>query len=98
MEDRSRDISGPLSEVRTVLSRAETAMDSLVAHSYRGNMPYRAFIRSEERQPDGYFGHWEWVGPSGSEPDPDTEAMYYALERTVRDLARWRKAGKRKRR
>jgi hypothetical protein len=63
--DRSRDVSDALTEVRTVLSRAETAMEALVRRSCRDEAP-----------------------------DPDTDAMYYALERTVRDLARWRKAGK----
>lgn len=94
MEDRSEDVSNALTEVRSILTRAETAMDNLVRDSYRGNYSTPVY---------GYVaGSWRHTGeyrqPTGREPDPDTEAMYYALERVVRDLSRWRRAGKRKRR
>jgi hypothetical protein len=92
--DRGRDVSDALTEVRTVLSRAETAMDTLLWHSYRGNLPtMRTFDTPEGPYKRGYALDGP---PSGKAPDPDVEDMFYALERTVRDLARWRKSGKRK--
>jgi hypothetical protein len=94
INDRSRDVSDALTEVRTVLSRAETAMDALVRLSYRGNRPTAYGVRVPCGDNNTRM-EWHYDGPpSGEAPDPDVEDMYYALERTVRDLARWRKAGK----
>jgi hypothetical protein len=94
MSDRSRDVSYALTEVRTVLSRAETAMEALVRLSYRGNRPTTYGVRVPYGDNNTCM-EWHYDGPpSGEAPDPDTEDMYYALERAVRDLARWRRAGK----
>lgn len=75
---RGRDVSQELGEVRTVLSRAETAIRAVVNLSYRGNLQ----------------GDWWCPEPSGEEPDPDTEKMYADLDVVVDILDRWRKTGR----
>lgn len=79
--DRSRDVSDALTEVRTVLSRAESAIDrinslALVQTTYA-------------KDPNS----WRQIKVP-YEQDPDREDMVLALERVVHELARWRKAGK----
>lgn len=96
MTDRSRDVSDALTEVRTVLRRAESAMDRLIYLSYRGN---QGTLRHTGRSYNDPLPQWEYDGPpTGEEPDPDTEDMYLALERVIHELDRWRRAGKRKKR
>lgn len=88
--DRGRDVSQALTEVRTVLSRAETARRDLIQMSYAGNRP--GFRWDKET------GETFWdLPPTGEAPDPDTEAMVEALDEVIRLLARWRKTGRTRR-
>lgn len=97
MTDRSRDVSFALTEVRTVLSRAETALDALLWNSYQGNLQKYEWVRFEGK-PSPAGGEYVLIDELQEPGDPDAEAMYYAMERVVHELARWRKAGKKKRR
>lgn len=94
-------MSRELTEVRTVLSRAETALGALVELSYRGNEKRGHYVPKPTTEPDGPRIRWHLDGylpPSGHAPDPDVEDMHAALEQVVALLARWRKAGKTRRR
>lgn len=85
--DRGRDVSQALTEVRTVLTRAETARADLIELSYAGNRPgYRWDRETRETHCD--------LPPSGEAPDPDTEDMVAALDGVIASLARWRKTGR----
>lgn len=82
MIDRGNETSRALTEVRTVLSRAETALDALSS----GPMEYIT-----EHDADGrYLGYRR-------EPDPEQEAMVEALRAAVVALTPWRRAGARRR-
>lgn len=96
--DRSRDKSDALADVRTVLSRAETAIVDLTWASYRGNLPTTYGVQVPYGD-NNTRAEWHYDGPpSGRAPDPDTEAMVAALERVVHELARWRHHGAKRRR
>ena len=99
MTDRSCEVSEALTEVRTVLSRAESAMDRLIYLSYRGNERHdKAELRTFSSGLEQWMPTGELKDAPGETPDPDTEDMYLALDRVVHELDRWRKAGKRKKR
>jgi len=90
--DRGRDVSDELTEVRTVLSRAENALDTL----------YR-LRRNETTHDRARSGHWDYSDPEHSRfvvdsyaADPDIDAMIDALEWTVDELKRWRRTGRAK--
>jgi hypothetical protein len=82
-----RQTSEELSEIRTVLSRAEDARKTLIR--YRDGHHMRA-------------GHWEYDGPGGrgryvggtTEPDPDVQEMIDALGDAIDKLDRWRRTGR----
>lgn len=78
--DRGRDVSHELSEVRTVLSRAENAIATLT--KYRN----REFHRTRHVAGRGFV--------DDRTPDPDVRDMIDALERVVAGLTRWRRAGR----
>lgn len=82
MTDRGNETSRALTEVRTVLSRAETALDALSS----GPMEYVTEHDEEGR----YVGYHR-------EPDPEQEAMVDALRVAVAALTPWRRAGARRR-
>lgn len=92
--DRGRDVSLELTEVRTVLSRAETALSALLNLSYAGNWIAPRWVRDPET--GKYVVDGEHPA-KGTAPDPDVEAMFAALEEVVARLARWRRTGKTRR-
>jgi endogenous inhibitor of DNA gyrase (YacG/DUF329 family) len=83
--DRSRDVSEELTEVRTVLSRARHARETV-----------RQFRDGEKV----HVGTWDYTTtPSTYLPpdvlsDPDTVAMVYALDVTIAALERWQRTGR----
>lgn len=79
--DRGRDTSRALTEVRTVLSRAETALDTV---SRPTEPVYEKFESFPFRRYTGEYEH-----------DQDAEEMQKALEEVVRLLRRWRRKGRR---
>ena len=82
MVDRGRETSNALTEVRTVLSRAETALDYIVHGPTEGHTEY-----DENHHYVGF--HREF--------DPDHEEMEEALRQCVMLLSRWRRTGRPKR-
>lgn len=80
-EGRGRETSHALVEIRTVLSRAQTALDSLVAGPTEGRSVYV----------DGKYSHYE------RDFDPDHEEMEKALRQVVVLLSPWRRDGRTKR-
>lgn len=83
MTDRRKDTSRALTEVRTVLSRAETALDALAHDLARKG---EEVIVRWERKPEGgmrpVYGTYE--------PDPEVALMISAMEGVVLSLERWR--------
>jgi len=86
--DRGRDTSRSLTDVRTVLSRAETALADLTRRSYHPNMPATRW----DREADRWVETGELVG--GDQDDPDIEEMCAALEQAVSLLDKWRRTGR----
>lgn len=82
MSDRGRDTSQALTEVRTVLSRAEHALRVL----QRGPTEWR--YNSDGRPDFDWEGHWP------KDYDPDHAEMVEALEKAVGLLAQWRRTGR----
>lgn len=78
---RGSDTSRALAEVRTVLSRAETALSKLSD----GVTEYRY-----DRNTDSTDGRDEWR-------DEDADEMVFDLEQVVTLLEKWRKTGATKR-
>lgn len=106
--DRSRDVSTALTEVRTVLNRAKSAIDKLDSE-YAGDWVVdaewmeanpRPGPRKPEDDPDYYQrwldGYHEHGGMHVA--DPDHDEMRAALEQVVKLLEPWKKAGARRRR
>src|SRR6266704_4926681 len=88
MADRSRDVSDELTEVRTVLSRAETALARLdYCEKRQGETQYRWVVREVDGVRKGDWEEWKY------ETDPDTVAMKTELAQVVAVLSRWRKFG-----
>lgn len=86
--DRGRDSGEALTSVRTVLSRAETALEELGADGTRNEWP----PRTGDRERDDYS-----VRLAGRFEDPDAPAMRTALRAVVALLGPWRKTGRTKR-
>lgn len=86
MSDRSNDTSRALVEVRTVLSRAETAADVLAA----GPSEYHGEYVDKE---DGSGKEWK----THRYPDPEQDEMLDALQKAVALLSPWRRSRSRRR-
>lgn len=108
MTDRSRDVSTALTEVRTVLNRARSAIDKLDGE-YAGDWVVdpewmAANPRPGARKPDDdpdYYQRWldayhEHGGMHVA--DPDHDEMRARLVQVVELLEPWAKAGRRRRR
>lgn len=81
--DRGHEVTNALTEVRTVLSRAETALAILD----RGPSEWRQVGFEEPNAAD-------YRAPIHvREPDPDQDEMAEALREVVVLLARWRRTG-----
>ena len=85
LDDRSKDVSRELTEIRTVLSRAETALRT-IQRTDQGTTTTEWYTDEN----DG-VSRWRSVH---KDPDPDTVQMQAALIEVVVQLDRWR--GKRK--
>ncbi len=81
MTSRGRDASKALTEVRTVLSRAETARARL-------GQPTEYQLRDNPYDRDDI----DFAKPKVE--DPDAQAMRDALDQVVALLSRWRKTGR----
>ena len=107
-DDRSRDVSDELGEVRTVLNRARTAIDRL--ESEWGHDTYddpevmaEEPVKSNFPDRETFLDAWrEWSDRRYAArmvmADQDLDDMLAALRRTVASLERWDRAGKRRRR
>jgi hypothetical protein len=82
--ERGRDVSQELTEVRTVLSRAESAKAKI--ESYRAN-PRITGVSEDDHRYGGNEGF-----------DPDGAEMIQDLDRVICFLDKWRKTGTTKRR
>lgn len=86
-KDRGRDVSDELTEVRTVLSRAESGLDRINwCENRRGE---EQIVRWDF--PEGVSGGVPVYEPY--EPDQDNADMALALQDVVKILERWRKHG-----
>lgn len=87
--DRGRDSGEALTSVRTVLSRAETALEELGPDGTKLEWPPRTNRRDD----------WENFSKREAEKfeDPDAAAMRTALQTAVALLSPWRKTGTTKR-
>ncbi|MGW2213281.1 hypothetical protein [Streptomyces sp. NPDC001781] len=83
--DRGRDSGGALTSVRTVLSRAETALGELGPEGAKTEWP----PRTGDFERDDYFAR-----KAGKFEDPDAPAMRQALRAAVALLSPWRKTGR----
>lgn len=81
MTIRGRDASKALTEIRTVLSRAETARTRL-------DQPTEYQLRGDPCDKDDI----DFAKPKVD--DPDAQAMRDALDQVIGLLYRWRKTGK----
>jgi hypothetical protein len=86
--DRGRDSGETLTSVRTVLSRAETALEELGPEGTLREWP----PKTGDRDQDDYS-----VRKAGRFEDPDAPAMRQALRAVVALLGPWRKTGRTKR-
>lgn len=86
MSDRGRDVSEELSEVRTVLGRAESALSSL--RGYRAMETAHKYYVTEEG--------WGATRVVPYEHDPDTDEMIERLDEVVTLLSPWRRTGRKK--
>lgn len=86
--DRGRDSGEALTSVRTVLSRAETALEELGPEGARTEWP----LKTGDRERDEYS-----VREARMFEDPDAPAMRQALRAVVAVLSPWRKTGRTKR-
>lgn len=96
--DLGRLVSAPLTEVRTVLSRARTAIDRIQriqrGETYDGN----GLVNEAGRRAGFEGGFDEWRARQASpeyviEPHPQLDEMVDALSRVVALLERWEKTG-----
>jgi hypothetical protein len=86
--DRGRDSGEALTSVRTVLSRAETALDELGPDGAKIEWP----PKTGDHERDDYS-----VREATMFEDPDAPAMRTALRAAVELLSPWRKTGRTKR-
>jgi hypothetical protein len=86
--DRGRDSGEALTSVRTVLSRAETALGELGPEGTRTEFPPRTGDQAQDNYPLRKAGRFE---------DPDAPSMRQALRAVVALLDPWRKTGRTKR-
>lgn len=86
MTDRGNETSRALTEVRTVLSRAETAADMLAAgpSEYSGE-----YVDREDGSGKKWVAH--------RYEDPEQEEMLEALQKAVALLSPWRRVSGRRR-
>lgn len=89
IHDRGNDTSEELTEVRTVLSRAESAIATLV--KYRDQQ----FRRGRRVYGEGHPPGGTYV--EDRTPDVDVEDMIAALEKAIEGLNRWRRTGRSRR-
>lgn len=93
--DRSREAGRALTEVRTVLSRAETARQTLADHSAAG--VYGPFERARMPKPSSTVPGLVDAGEPPYDPaaapfdDPDHALMLAALDQVLAALAPWRR-------
>lgn len=99
--DRSKDVSTALSEVRTVLNRAKSAIDKLdtpyAGDDWWDGVPWDRpnNVTNEEWR----ASHEAWSSEHRiNYADPDHDEMRAALEKVVELLEPWKKAGARRRR
>lgn len=90
-----RCTSRPLTEVRTVLSRAETALQHWSS--------FDALVVVEGEYVGHYSGRddvddYGYIGRVAITPHPDVDEMREALEKVVELLSPWRRTGRPKRR
>jgi len=106
--DIGRLTSGPLTEVRTVLSRAETALAWLEHGTGKdAQLEVESARRHEEPYGDRVYGHFDKIGyqprrivtdkPAVTIPHPDLEEMRDALRTTINVLRKWERTGAKKR-
>lgn len=95
MSDRSRDTSRALTEMRTVISRAKTAL-STITHEMESQPGEWIFdVPSGGYRLDGseiLTGRWEPSGPAVF--DPDWDAMITILDSFIRSADHWSRKGK----
>lgn len=92
-DDRSRDVSAALTEIRTVHSRALSALHRLDSEwcgdSWWDGVPWDG--------QGGNEGHTAWYDAHHiNYVDPDYDEMYDALETVAELLERWEKRGRRR--
>lgn len=85
--DRGRDSGEALTSVRTVLSRAETALEELGPDGSKTEWPPRT-----GRAEDDWDGYAE--RKAAKFEDPDAPAMRTALRTAIAVLSPWRKTGR----
>jgi len=110
--DIGRLTSGPLTEVRTVLSRAETALAALdrdrseygtrceeleISPVEGHHEPYGEPIKGRARGTTYQPKRWVVDKPAVTIPHPDLEEMRDALRTTINVLRKWERTGAKKR-
>lgn len=80
--DRSRDVGMALTEIRTVLSRAETARRTLNS----------AIINCDGRKWEWIDGEHVMTNPGRR--DPDAEEMIAVLDEFIAAAGKWRRKGR----
>lgn len=104
--DIGRLTSPELVEVRTVLSRAETALDVLRDHPYTDQLLHLEDCRFQILNQQGELwdydrdrgGHAVYDhSPCATVPHPDIAEMRDALQTTVNVLRKWERTGPKKR-
>lgn len=88
--DRGQDSTNALTEIRTVLSRAETALLSLERERARAGTPLDDW-QLKYADPRTVDEDNRFI------PDPDIEDMINSLNDTVRRLDKYRRTGRTKR-
>lgn len=83
--DRGRDSGEALTSVRTVLSRAETALEELGPDGTKREFP----PKTGDRERDGWSAR-----KAQAFEDPDAPAMRAALRTAIAVLSPWRKTGR----
>jgi len=83
LHPRGRESGNALTEIRTVLSRAETALDLIGPPGYR--------TERTARPAGAGMSYRDRV--AGAHEDPDADRMRAALQRVIEELEEWRKTG-----
>ena len=92
--DLGRETSTLLTEVRTVLSRAETALYGYGAD--RSWISAKAALLIEGEKGHRENGHYIVDSPAVRIPHPDRDEIQAALEQVVELLSPWRRTGPKK--